>query len=157
MESEETYQVFPIGHIRRGEDTVVLEVDEKYRPALLELDNFSHVVVVWWADRYEEYRHQVDMQMNPPYAPDVLTGLFATRSPLRPNPVMVTTCKVLAVDQGAGIVKVNEIDAFDGTPLLDLKVYFPPVDRVKDAVVPDRFKEWGDWYPEEGQAPEYYG
>jgi tRNA-Thr(GGU) m(6)t(6)A37 methyltransferase TsaA len=157
MEIKETYLVFPIGYIRRGDDKVFLEVDEKYRPALLELDNFSHVMAVWWADRYEEYRHQVDMQMKPPYAPDVLTGLFATRSPVRPNPVMVTTCKVRSVDHEAGVVEVNEIDAFDGTPLLDLKVYFPTVDRVKDVIVPDRFRGWGEWYPEEGEAPEYYG
>jgi tRNA (Thr-GGU) A37 N-methylase len=54
------------------------------------------------------------------------------------------------------LVEVNEVDAFDGTPLLDLKVYFPTEDRVENPLVPDRFKDWGDWYPEEGIEPEYY-
>jgi tRNA (Thr-GGU) A37 N-methylase len=96
------------------------------------------------------------MQMKPPYAPEVMTGLFATRSPVRPNPIMVSTCKVNQVDHEKGLVAINQIDAFNGTPILDLKVYFPTVDRVKTVVVPDRFKEWGDWLPDEGIEPEYY-
>ena len=60
------------------------------------------------------------------------------------------------MDHQEGVVEVNEIDAFDGTPILDLKVYFPTVDRVKGVVVPERFKELGDWIPEEGEPPEHY-
>ena len=153
--SSQKYTVFPIGHVKRG-DKITINLLEKYREGLIEMDNFSHVIVVWWGDRYAQYRNQVDMTVKPPYAPDVLTGLFATRSPVRPNPVNITTCKVLNVDHEEGIVEVNEIDAFDGTPILDLKVYFPTVDRVKNVVVPERFKEWGDWIPEEGEPPEYY-
>ena len=62
----------------------------------------------------------------------------------------------MGIDHERGVLKVNQIDAFDGTPILDLKAYFPTVDRVKDVVVPDRFKTWGDWVPEEGEPPEYY-
>lgn len=140
---------------RNGENPRIL-LDEKYRPALLEVDNFSHIMVVWWGHQYDEYRDQIDMQMKPPYAPDVQTGLFATRSPVRPNPVLVSTCKITGMDIDKGILEINQIDAFDETPVLDLKVYFPTEDRVKDVVVPDRFKEWGEWLPDEGIEPEYY-
>jgi tRNA (Thr-GGU) A37 N-methylase len=60
------------------------------------------------------------------------------------------------MDIERGELVINEIDAFNGTPVLDLKSYFPTEDRVKDYVVPDRFNEWGEWLPEEGIKPEYY-
>jgi tRNA-Thr(GGU) m(6)t(6)A37 methyltransferase TsaA len=157
LRMNERYEVKKIGIVKRSSDNPKIIIEEKYRPALLELENFSHVMVIWWGHKYEEYRESVDMQIFPPYAPDVLTGLFATRSPVRPNPILVSTCKVLGVDVEAGVLEVNQIDAFDETPVLDLKVYFPTEDRVKDVVVPDRFKEWGEWLPEEGIEPEYYG
>jgi tRNA-Thr(GGU) m(6)t(6)A37 methyltransferase TsaA len=151
-----TFNVVSIGKVDRSGETPKIVLDDKYRPGLLELENFSHVIIVWWGDKYDEYRHQVDMQMYPPYAPDILTGLFATRSPVKPNPILTTVCKIVGMDIKKGELLVNEIDAFDDTPVLDLKPYFPTEDRVKDFVVPNRFKEWGDWLPEEGIKPEYY-
>ncbi len=151
----ENFEVFPIGHVKRGNE-VQIQLDDKYKDALLEVDNFSHLMVVWWGSKYDKYRNAVDLQMKPPYAPNVLTGLFATRSPVRPNPVNVTVCEIKKINHETGTVTVNQIDAFDGTPVLDLKVYFPTCDRVKDFVVPDRFKAWGEWVPPEGEAPECY-
>jgi tRNA (Thr-GGU) A37 N-methylase len=156
MDMSESFNVIQIGKVDRSGDNPCIVIDEKYRPALLEVDMFSHVKVIWWGNAYEQYRDQVDLQMLPPYAPDVMTGLFATRSPVRPNPILTTTCKILGMDLDAGRLEVNQIDAFDGTPVLDLKVYFPTEDRVKDVVIPNRFKEWGEWLPEEGIEPEYY-
>jgi tRNA-Thr(GGU) m(6)t(6)A37 methyltransferase TsaA len=153
---KKSFTVMKIGKIDRSGKNPKIVFDAKYRPALLEVDNFSHVQVVWWGDKYDEYRDTIDMQMLPPYAPTVMTGLFATRSPVRPNPILISTCKVLGMDIEKGVLEINQIDAFDGTPVLDLKVYFPTEDRVKDVVVPERFKEWGDWIPEEGIEPEYY-
>jgi tRNA-Thr(GGU) m(6)t(6)A37 methyltransferase TsaA len=150
------YEIYPIGHVKRG-DNIEVKLKDKYKDALLEVDNFSHLIVVWWGNKYDKYRDHVDMQMKPPYAPNVLTGLFATRSPVRPNPINHTVCKIEKVNHKNGTVTVNQIDAFDGTPVLDLKVYFPTCDRVKDVVVPERFKDWGEWLPPEGEAPEYYG
>jgi tRNA-Thr(GGU) m(6)t(6)A37 methyltransferase TsaA len=152
---KERYEVFPIGYVKRG-NKIEVQLKEKYKAALLEVENFSHLIVVWWGNEYEEYRDQVDMQMKPPYAPDVLTGLFATRSPVRPNPVNISISKIDSVDIERGVIIIDEIDAFDGTPVLDLKVYFPTSDRVKDPVVPERFKEWGEWIPDEGIPPECY-
>jgi tRNA-Thr(GGU) m(6)t(6)A37 methyltransferase TsaA len=150
------YEIYPIGYVTRG-DNIEVQLNDKYKDALLEVDNFSHLIVVWWGSKYDKYRDQVDMQMKPPYAPNVLTGLFATRSPVRPNPINLTVCKIQKVDHKNGTVTINQIDAFDGTPVLDLKVYFPSCDRIKDVLVPERFKEWGEWMPPEGEAPEYYG
>ena len=155
IKMSENYTSTPIGYVKRGKN-IEVQLKEKYKAALLEVDNFSHLIVVWWGNKYESYRSQIGMQMKPPYAPNVLTGLFATRSPIRPNPINISVCKIEKVDHEKGIVVVNQIDAFDGTPVLDLKVYFPTCDRVKEPVVPQRFLEWGEWIPPEGEPPQYY-
>ena len=155
IKMSKNYEVYPIGYVKRGND-IEVQLKDEYKDALLEVDNFSHLIVVWWGSKYAQYRDKVDMQMKPPYAPNVLTGLFATRSPVRPNPINITVCEIKKIDHDKGTVAINQIDAFDGTPVLDLKVYFPTCDRIKDPVVPDRFKEWGEWAPPEGEPPECY-
>ncbi len=155
MKMSENYNVHPIGYVKRGKE-IEVQLEGKYKDALLEVDNFSHIMVVWWGNKYAHYRDKVDMRIKPPYAPNVLTGLFATRCPVRPNPINITVCKINKVDHEKGTVVVNQIDAFDGTPVLDLKVYFPTCDRVKDIVVPERFHAYGEWLPPEGEPPEYY-
>ena len=56
--------------------------------------------------------------------------VLAVDAPFRPNPIAMTTCPILAIDQEAGRVWVGAIDAFDGTRIVDLKAYLPICDRV---------------------------
>jgi tRNA (Thr-GGU) A37 N-methylase len=107
-------------------------------------------MVFWWADKHDNEQSRNILQTEPPYAQGKITGVFATRAEYRPNPIAMTTCKILAVDQDKGIVEVAEIDAFDGTPLVDLKGYFPVCDRVKHASIPEWLSDWPEWMPEEG-------
>lgn len=130
---QQTFEIYPIGTVRRTENGVELRVDPPYRPALKALDGFSHVMVFWWAGRFDTPEYRRMLTCNPPYTPDHLTGMFASRSPVRPNPVMMTTCRLLAVDEARGIVRLADLDAFEGTPLVDLKAYFPVCDRVRQA------------------------
>jgi tRNA-Thr(GGU) m(6)t(6)A37 methyltransferase TsaA len=147
----QTYQIHPIGAVRRiEEDGVHLELLEPYRPGLKQLDRFSHVIVFWWADRCDDEDSRSRLQCRPPYASDHLTGVFATRAEYRPNPIAMTTCKVLAVDEEAGIVQVADIDAYDGTSIVDLKGYFPVCDRVQEATIPAWLSEWPEWMPDGG-------
>ena len=120
----ESYEVYPIGYVKRGTE-IEVRLEEGYKAALLEVDNFSHIIVVWWGDRYEKYRDQVEMQMKPPYAPDVLTGLFATRSPIRPNPINISVCEIKAVDHEKGIVVINIDNPFHGDTLQEYEVSIP--------------------------------
>jgi tRNA-Thr(GGU) m(6)t(6)A37 methyltransferase TsaA len=148
--------MFPIGYVRRENGELHLEIDAPYRPALKELGHFSHVMVFWWADQLDSEEMRAMMQMEPPYAPGHVTGVFASRSPLRPNPVSMTTCKLLDVDEETGIVKIADIDALDNTPVVDLKAYFPVCDRVQDATIPTWLSDWPDWMPENGIGLEEY-
>lgn len=119
-----------------------LRIDEEYRPALRGLGSFTHAMVFWWADRTDagdEGALVVDL----PYAPGVRAGVFACRSQARPNPICVTTTFVLDVDETTGVVTLAWIDAFDGTPILDVKPYMPMADRVMSAEYP----EWLQGFP----------
>jgi tRNA-Thr(GGU) m(6)t(6)A37 methyltransferase TsaA len=147
---EKVYQVYPIGTVRRSGDSIHLQIDEPFRPALKQLEHFSHVMVFWWADRFEDEQYRNRLQSQPPYAEEHLTGVFAMRSPYRPNPIAMTTCKLLASDEETGVVSVSGIDAFDGTRVVDLKAYFPVCDRVRDVHIPEWLSDWPEWMPEEG-------
>jgi len=146
----ETLQMFPIGYIRRSEKEIQLEILESYRPALKQLDHFNHVMVFWWAHKHDNNKSRSALQTKPPYAKDKLTGVFATRAEYRPNPIAMTTCKMLKIDEKNGIIQVADIDAYDGTPIVDLKAYFPLCDRVKNAKIPKWLSDWPEWIPETG-------
>jgi tRNA-Thr(GGU) m(6)t(6)A37 methyltransferase TsaA len=149
-QAKTTYEVYPVGHIRRSDGRTYLEILEPYVPALKELDGFSHVQVLWWFDRCDDeiYRSVTQTDQAPYDAP--LLGMFACRSPVRPNPIGLSTAKIHGIDHGLGRVEIGEIDAFDGTPVLDLKAYFPTCDRVREVRVPPWAASWGEWMPEEG-------
>jgi tRNA-Thr(GGU) m(6)t(6)A37 methyltransferase TsaA len=147
---EKTFHIHPIGTIVRSEGRVNLELFEPFRPALKQLGRFSHVMVFWWADRHDNEKSRGILQTEPPYAKGHVMGVFATRAEYRPNPIAMTTCKLLGVDEERGVVQVADIDAYDGTAVIDLKAYFPVCDRVKEARIPEWLSDWPEWMPEEG-------
>ena len=124
----------PIGVVRRGGDPkhggpATIAIDTTYRDGLTELGAFSHVLVLWWADRRDNVVDRAVLKVHPRAAPGHETGVFATRSPARPNPVAVSVCPLKAVDERAGTLEVGLIDAEDGTPVIDLKGYIPGADQ----------------------------
>lgn len=141
---ESPYTISPIGYIKRDGMNASLKIDNKYIPGLKELDNFSHVMVLWLADKTENRENM--LQMYPPYSMERLTGVFATRAEYRPNPIAVTTCKILDVNEKEGIINVANLDAYDGTPIIDLKPYIPSFDRVKKPELPKWLSFlWPEW------------
>ena len=149
----ETYQIFPIGYVRREDGSIYLDVLESYVPALKQLEHFSHVQVFWWFSEFQDDEYRAITEGQPPYKAPV-TGIFACRSPVRPNPIGLTTAEILNVDHDEGVIEIVNIDAFDGTPVVDLKPYIPVCDRVKDARVPEWIADWPEWMPEEGHRLE---
>jgi len=145
----ETFVIFPIGYVRRDDGKTYLEILEPYKPALKELEHFSHVQVFWWFSEFQDDMYREITQNEPPYEAPV-TGVFASRSPVRPNPIGLTTAKLLQVDQERGTIEIGNIDAFDGTPVIDLKAYFPVCDRVQEVSVPAWCADWPEWLPAEG-------
>lgn len=138
------YVVRPIGRVEAREDGgAVLRLDEAYRVGLRGLEGFGHLVVLWWshlADA-EEYRALVDAGR--PYTKlDHDLGIFATRAPMRPNPLCLTVIEAGAIDVEAGTVETPYLDAKDGTPLIDLKPYTPSIDRIEHPRLPAWCSDW---------------
>jgi tRNA-Thr(GGU) m(6)t(6)A37 methyltransferase TsaA len=140
-----TYHLRPIGHVRQSEGMFRLKILPPYRPALKGLGEFSHVHVIWWADQHDNDADRAIMQADLPYAPGTIAGMFACRSPLRPNPIAITTMLMLDVDEANGVVTLPWIDARDGTPVLDLKPYIPISDRIRDVHMASWLEGWPVW------------
>ena len=143
-------QLVPIGNVRRVEQGVTLEILEPYRPGLLQLDRFSHVLVLWWASLHDDPESRSKLVTELPYAPGVEAGVFACRAEYRPNPIAVTACKILDLDIEGGRIAIADIDAYDDTPVLDLKPYIPVADRLEKVEVPEWYDGWGEYMPDEG-------
>ena len=140
----EQYDVRPIGYVKEAPDGgTMIRIDERYRAGLVGLEGFSHVAVLWWchlADS-EELRNVVDAGR--PYAGlDYDLGVFATRSPVRPNPIALTMVEVATIDREEGTIETPYLDAEDGTPILDIKPYTPSIDRVEEPQVPVFCANW---------------
>jgi tRNA-Thr(GGU) m(6)t(6)A37 methyltransferase TsaA len=103
-----------------------IEVFPDYIPALKLVDRGSHVIVLYWQDRSD----RSVLQSKTPFS-KVPVGVFASRSPNRPNPIAFCVADLIAVDGGR--LMVRGVDALDGSPLLDIKVYSPQVDSIPDA------------------------
>jgi tRNA-Thr(GGU) m(6)t(6)A37 methyltransferase TsaA len=135
----------PIGVVRNGvrlprtegwegvRSEIILR--EELTPALDDLDGFSHIIVIFHLDRIpedEERRPKMRLRGGASL-PEV--GLFATRSPLRPNPIGFAVVPLLG--RRKNVIRVRGLDALDGTPVLDLKPYLPSYDSAPDAKLPD--------------------
>ena len=115
------YEIRPIGRIHNTEgEPVQLEIFDEYREGLHRLDECSHVQVLWWFHENDNPDKRGILKVHPRgNEENPLTGVFATHSPVRPNLIAVSVCEVLSVADG--IVTIDAIDAFDNTPIIDLK------------------------------------
>ncbi len=132
----------PIGFVKNnveearfgGFDDEVSEiiVDEKFTDALNGIKDYSHVIIVYWMDKVKKYVITHKPQGNPEVP---IVGIFACRCPPRPNPIAITTVKL--IEREGNKIKVKGLDILDGTPIIDIKPYWSKYDEVEDAVIPD--------------------
>lgn len=94
------------------------EILPEFREGLKDLEDFSHVVLV-----YHFHMTRAFSLLVRPFLDDELRGVFATRAPRRPNPIGLSVVRLVAIDSTA--VHVRDVDIVDGTPLLDLKPHIP--------------------------------
>ena len=109
-------------------DESTLEVFEDYEPALLDIDCCSHLIVLYWQDRADRNT----LHTRTPWGPEI-HGVFATRSPNHPNPIGL--CVVELLKRDGPFLKVSGMDALEGSPLIDIKLYSSEIDCVQDAVI----------------------
>jgi tRNA-Thr(GGU) m(6)t(6)A37 methyltransferase TsaA len=132
-------ELYPVGYVRspykikgdaprqgRLSDTVSeIVIEEQYRPALWQMEGRKHLWVLCWFDRAD----RTVLRAVPPGTSQE-KGVFAIRSPDRPNPISLCMVDLLEVNEG--VLKVRGLDAFDGTPVIDIKVHSPEIDCVRE-------------------------
>jgi tRNA-Thr(GGU) m(6)t(6)A37 methyltransferase TsaA len=98
-------------------------IDAPYRPGLSGLKIGDAIVVLYWMDAARR-----DLIVQSPAHRSGPVGTFALRSPARPNPIAMAVVRVLAIDITTGVLQIDAIDAFEGTPVLDIKPWLASVD-----------------------------
>ena len=144
----------PIGYVRNRiketmadgwsdvESRIVLRPD--LEPMLLNIGDYSHITVVFWPhlvpDDVRGSKPQLHPRDDDKYP---LMGILATRSQIRPNPLLVSLVPLLEVK--GNVLRVRGLDAVDGTPVLDIKPYLPHYDEIPDTRVPGWVAEAQAW------------
>ena len=125
---QRSFSISPIGGVRKTDDDTCIEIFDDYVDGLMGLEGFSHIFVFYWFHQNDTPEKRKTLQVHPRKDPrNPLTGVFATHSPLRPNLIALTRCKIDALANN--IIEIDEIDAHDGTPVIDIKCYIPPEDE----------------------------
>jgi len=115
----ETRQI-PKGFGAKHEAEGVLEIEPEFEAGLADVEGFSHLFVLWAFDRSQGF----DLVSTPPID-DRPHGVFATRSPRRPNPIGLTVVELLGRDGSR--LRVRGVDMLDGTPIFDIKPYLSSI------------------------------
>ncbi len=127
----------------------VIEIDPRWEEGLAGIEEFSHLVVMFYLDRQPRRRSagKARSAEGDPQAQKV--GFFATRTPKRPNPIGLSSPRLVSVD--GRFLTVSGIDAWDGTPVIDIKGYYPRDEMQPHATVPQWLTElWANHDLERG-------
>lgn len=121
-----TTQQVPKGLGAKHEAEGLLEILPQYEPGLVDIEGFSHLIVLWVFDRAQGF----ELTGTPP-SDNRSHGVFATRSPRRPNPIGLSVVELLGRDGPS--LRVRGVDMLEGTPILDLKPYLSnvPADKLR--------------------------
>ena len=129
----------PVGVVQRQGERTFLSIAPRYAPALEGIQGFSHLWVLYWFHGHDNPEDRGTLKVHPRRDPsNPLTGVFATRAPVRPNLIGLTACGLLAVK--GTTLEVADLDAQDGSPILDIKPYIPEGDSHPEARTPEWVK-----------------
>ena len=132
----DSFRLTPIGYIKKEGDKAYLEVLPQFAPALLGLEGFTHLWVLYWFHGNDRPAARAVLQVHPRRdLANPLTGVFACRAPERPNPLGLTACRILKIT--GNLLEVAGLDARDGSPIVDLKPYIPQGDSIPEAATPE--------------------
>jgi tRNA-Thr(GGU) m(6)t(6)A37 methyltransferase TsaA len=132
---------------RWEETTSKIVIDPEWAEGLSGLEEFSHIIVLFWLDRPKT--HETPLRLHPEAREDMpLVGVFATRAPVRPNPIGLTAVELLAREENVLIVR--GLDAYHGTPVLDIKPYLVRGDLKNVTATPEWLKRLWNEHDAEG-------
>ena len=142
---KDKFEIKPIGYVKKKDKETWIEILDEFTDGLLRLDEFSHIITLWWITGRDTIEDRSRLRVNPKVkaAEGVevkdtpLCGVFAARSPGRPNPIGLTTVKLLKIEENR--IYIDRTDAFEDTPIIDIKPYVPRSDSIINVKVPDFF------------------
>lgn len=105
-----------------------IHLNEEYKEGLIDIEEFSHIILIYHLHRCEGFSLRVK-----PFMDDKKHGIFATRSPKRPNPIGLSVVRLEKVVDN--IIHISNVDILDETPLLDIKPYIPQMEKLEDEEV----------------------
>ena len=106
----------------------VIELNEFFMDGLKDLEGFSHITLIYQFHKVEGYKLKVI-----PFMDTEEHGIFSTKSPKRPNAIGLSTVKLLAINGNK--IEVEQVDMLDGTPLIDIKPFYPRYDNREDVQI----------------------
>ena len=129
------FKLSPIGQVEKRGAVVRVRLFDEFAEGLLGLEEWSHVNVFYWFDQNDVPEKRRILRVHPRgNDANPLTGVFACRAPVRPNLIALSVCQLVSVK--GSLVQVDNLDAFDGTPVLDLKPFIPPDAPTREVRVP---------------------
>jgi len=118
----------PYQPVDTDDEEFCIIINHQYTEGLSELGKFHYIYVIYYADRVVR---KVEMMVSPPWAEGKEVGIFASRSPVRPNPIGLSVVRIRNINENK--IYTSGLDVFDGTPLLDIKPYIKELDNKPDA------------------------
>lgn len=125
-----------IGTVEKaGEQEAKMRIFEEYCQGLKGVEEYSHLIVLYWLDQRDNEKDRQTLLVIPrKHALNVEKGVFACRSPSRPNPIGLCVTQLVNIQECH--VTVKGLDAIEGSPILDIKPYLPRADLIPDARSP---------------------
>jgi tRNA-Thr(GGU) m(6)t(6)A37 methyltransferase TsaA len=130
-------ELYFIGTVEKaGEQEAEVKIFPEFCEGIKGLRDFSHLIVLYWMHLRENAGERRTLLVFPKrHAVNVETGVFACRSPSRPNPIGLCIVELVGIE--GCVLTVKGLDALEGSPIVDIKPYFPRADAVPDAQVPE--------------------
>lgn len=120
-----TIDNIPIQNIGAKGERGFIEIFPEFALGLKDLDGFSHIILLYHLHKVDHFSLQVK-----PFLDNIERGIFATRSPIRPNPIGLTVVKIIEIKNN--LITIEDIDMLHQTPLLDIKPCLPMIDDIKN-------------------------
>ncbi|WP_297491149.1 tRNA (N6-threonylcarbamoyladenosine(37)-N6)-methyltransferase TrmO [Thermococcus sp.] len=132
----EPFKVVPVGYVRKDNSETFIEILPEFREAVDGLREDDWIKLILWFHESEGPRRKI-LKVHPHGNPkNPLTGVFATRSPYRPNPIALYTVRIHCISDGK--LYIDWIDAKNGTPVVDIKIFVERYDCPKEVPIEER-------------------
>lgn len=145
-EGANSYEVNAIGEIRKVKGTNYIQLEH-----MIKITG-SYITVFWWFHKFDAAMYRGVTECNPPYENAPRSGIFATRSPVRPNPVAMTVARILRIEEEKKRIYLEEIESFDKTPCLGISEYNSREDCTWDCKTPVWLEHWPKYIKDTTQS-----